>query len=110
MPQNTTLVRALPGPVLAVLKKQGERIAVARKRRRQTQQDLARRMNVDVRTLRRVEEGDPRVTLGAYMVGLWALGLLKQLEAVADPALDTQGQAFSLEELPQRIRPPRSSF
>src|SRR5438046_1141792 len=75
MPQNTALVRSLPRPALDALKQQGERIAIARKRRQQTQGDLAQRMNVDVRTLRRVEGGDPRVTFGAYTAALWALGL-----------------------------------
>lgn len=110
MPKNTTLVRSLPGPVLGALKEQGTRIGIARKRRQQTQDDLAQRMNVDVRTLRRVEAGDPRVTLGAYMAALWALGLLKQLDRVAAPALDAQGQALSLQELPKRVRRTRETF
>lgn len=110
MPQNTTLIRSLPRPVLEALERQGERIAVARKRRQQSQAELSRRMNVDVRTLRRVEAGDPRVTWGVYMAALWALGLLKQLDAVADPALDVQGQALSLEELPRRVRRRRTTF
>lgn len=110
MPQNTTLVRSLPKPALDALRQQGQRIAVARKRRQQTQGELSRRMNVDVRTLRRVEEGDPRVTLGAYMAALWALGFLEQLDQVADPALDPQGQALALQQLPRRIRRKRPRF
>ena len=110
MPSNVTLVRSLPAAALEALKQQGERIAIARKRRQQTQDELARRMNMDVRTLRRVEGGDPRVTLGAYIAALWALGLLKNLEAVADPALDRQGQALSIAELPARVRRPRPKF
>lgn len=110
MPKNTTLVRSLPRPALDALKQQGERITIARKRRQQTQDDLAQRMNVDVRTLRRVEGGDPRVTLGAYTAALWALGLLKQLDQVGDPALDVKGQALALEQLPQRVRRTRPRF
>ena len=110
MPQNDNLIRSLPKPVLDSLKQQGLRIGIARRRRRQTQDELARRMNVDVRTLRRVERGDPRVTLSAYAAALWALGLIKQWSKVADPAEDVQGQALALEELPQRVRRARSSF
>jgi len=110
MPKNTTLVRSLPKPALDALKRQGERIAVARKRRQQTQLDLAERMNVDVRTLRRVEAGDPRVTLGAYMAALWALGLIKQLDDVASPAHDMQGQALAIDRLPERVRRRRPKF
>lgn len=42
----------------------GEQIRVGRRERRWTQSDLAERAGIGVRTLNRVENGDPRVSLG----------------------------------------------
>lgn len=42
----------------------GEQIRLGRRERRWTQTELADRAGVSVRTLTRVEHGDPRVTLG----------------------------------------------
>jgi transcriptional regulator with XRE-family HTH domain len=42
----------------------GEQIRAGRRQRRWTQADLAERAGIAVRTLNRVENGDPRITLG----------------------------------------------
>lgn len=42
----------------------GEQIRIGRRARRWTQADLAERAGIGIRTLNRVENGDPRVTLG----------------------------------------------
>lgn len=67
-------------------------------------------MNVDVRTLRRLEEGDPGVALGVYACALWALGLLKKLNELTDPRNDDVGHALALHDLPKRVRRTRSAF
>lgn len=59
-------------------------------------------------TLQRVEAGDPGVSIGIYAAVLQALGLLKGLGQLADPAQDKVGQALSSAELPQRVRMPRA--
>jgi hypothetical protein len=51
-----------------------------------------------------VEEGDPSVSMGIYAAVLNALGLLEGLGQVADPAMDSVGQALANESLPQRVR------
>lgn len=53
----------------------GEQIRIGRRVRRWTQAELAERAGVSVRTLNRVEHGDPRVSLGtafelAHLVGV----------------------------------------
>jgi len=42
----------------------GEQISIGRRERRWTQADLAERAGISVRTLNRVEHGDPGVALG----------------------------------------------
>lgn len=42
----------------------GEQISIGRRERRWSQAELAERAGISIRTLNRVEHGDPRVTLG----------------------------------------------
>ena len=60
-------------------------------------------------TLRRVERGDPSVSLGIYATVLFVLGLLPNFASVAAVEGDAVGLALDAEHLPQRIRRRRSS-
>ncbi|EPC03146.1 hypothetical protein L861_22820 [Litchfieldella anticariensis FP35 = DSM 16096] len=60
-------------------------------------------------TLQRVEKGDPAVSMGIYAAVLQALGLLDGLGKMADIANDTIGQQLASSELPERVRPRRST-
>ena len=51
-------------------------------------------------TVADLERGKPGSSIAAYLGALWVLGLLDQLEAVADPDRDEEGKA--LEATPQR--------
>ncbi len=51
----------------------GERVRTARVRRRWSQANLAERMNVERRTVSRLEKGDPGVTTGVFLRALWVL-------------------------------------
>jgi transcriptional regulator with XRE-family HTH domain len=42
----------------------GEQISIGRRRRRWSQAELAERAGISIRTLNRIEHGDPRVSLG----------------------------------------------
>jgi transcriptional regulator with XRE-family HTH domain len=110
MPNNQTAIRSLPEEVLDGLRTLGEQVSVARRRRRQTQEELATRMGVEVRTLRRLESGDPGVGLGVYASALWALGLLSKLVNATAPAADDAGTSFEIDGLPRRVRPSRPRF
>jgi transcriptional regulator with XRE-family HTH domain len=86
------------------LGKLGGDLRDARRRRRLTMAVLADRAFTSRSTLQRVEAGDPSVSIGIYAAVLHALGLLDGLGQLADPALDTVGQALADESLPQRVR------
>jgi transcriptional regulator with XRE-family HTH domain len=61
----------------------GERIKLARLRRKLTTVLFAERMGVARETLRRLEAGDPNIALGTYMRALRVLGLDKDVDAIA---------------------------
>ena len=88
----------------AELAKLGADIAVARKRRRFTQQRLADGAGVNVATVRRLERGDAGVSLGVLAMVLLTLGESGRLEALLDAAKDDIGLVLGINELPQRVR------
>lgn len=94
-------------PSIAVrrsLRKLGQDLRDARRRRGLTAAVVADRAFTSRPTLHRVEQGDASVSAGIYAAVLQALGLLDGLSELADPSRDTTGLAMSAEELPQRVR------
>jgi DNA-binding XRE family transcriptional regulator len=91
-----------PGQALLRL---GGRIRTARIRRKLRQEDLAHQIGRARATVVAIEKGAPNTEIGAYVAALWALGLLQELELVADPGLDRDGQALAFSAADKRVRP-----
>ena len=108
MPRRTQSVSAPPIPVRRALRKLGQDIRDARRRRRIPVAIMAERASISRVTLNKVEKGDPGVSLGIYASVLFVLGLVDRLAALADPRHDAVGLELEEEHLPQRIRHPRS--
>jgi transcriptional regulator with XRE-family HTH domain len=100
MPRKTP---PLPLPVQRVLRKLGGDIREARLRRRIQTTVMADRVQVSRPTLRKLEQGDPGVGIGAYATALYVLGMVDRLADVADIANDPVGQRLASESLPKRI-------
>ncbi|WP_342322346.1 helix-turn-helix domain-containing protein [Kosakonia sp. BYX6] len=66
-----------------VLGQLGENIKLARKRRKLTQTMLSERTGLSRITIRKIEQGDPRVSLGHYVAVLGVLGLVDDFLKVA---------------------------
>jgi transcriptional regulator with XRE-family HTH domain len=99
-------------PSIAVqhgLRKLGQDIRDARRRRGLPAGVVAERAFTSRPTLQRVERGDTSVSIGIYAAVLQALGLLDGLSQLADPGRDVAGLAMATEKLPQRVRLRRSS-
>ena len=103
MPTPTTP----PSAVRRILRKLGQDIADARKRRGLTMETVADRAFTSRKTLSRIEDGDHGVSIGIYASVLNAWGLLGGLGELADPARDELGLSLSSAELPKRVRPKR---
>ena len=72
---------------------------VARKRRGESMAAFAERKQVSVPTLRKMERGDPTVSVSVYAMSLWLVGRLSFLPMVADPAADAHALAIELHNL-----------
>lgn len=104
MPRRTTTA-ILPRHVKAALVKLGRDIAVARRHRRLTTAMMAERLGTSRPTYLNVERGHPGVSMGAYAMALYTLGLGTPFADVADAARDDQGLLLAAEQLPTRVRP-----
>ncbi len=98
----------LPLPVARALRKLGSDIRDARLRRRIPTTLMATRAAISRTTLAKVERGDPGVQLGIYATVLFILGLHGRLLDVADVTSDASGLELQDEQLPKRIRLPKS--
>jgi len=68
---------------IKILEVFGENLKLARKRRKLTIQQMAERAGVDRGTLREIERGNPRVSLGAYINVLSVMNLQDDFLKVA---------------------------
>ena len=94
-------------PSIAVrraLRKLGQDIHDARRRRGLPAEVVAERAFTTRPTLRRIEAGDHKVGMGIYAAVLQALGLLDGLVELADASNDRVGLVLSSEALPERVR------
>ena len=98
---------ALPVPVARALRKLGNDIKDARRRRRIPAEIVAARASISRTTLVKIEKGAPGVAIGNYAIVLFVLGMTDRLADLADPRNDTVGLQLEEEHLPQRISRPR---
>jgi hypothetical protein len=96
----------LPLPVKRALAKLGGDIRSARLRRRITTAMMAERAFITRTTLRKVELGNPAVSLGIYATVMFILGLTPRLADLADVRADEVGLQLEEERLPKRVRRP----
>jgi transcriptional regulator with XRE-family HTH domain len=83
----------------------GEQIRIGRRERRWAQWELAERAGIGVRTLNRVEHGDPRVSLGTAfeLAALVGVPLFHSDRERLSMDLDRARARSTV--LPQRVRP-----
>lgn len=96
-----------PLPVKRAIKRLGQDLCDARKRRRIPMRLAAERAGISRATLSKIEKGDEGVSLGAYAKILFVLGMIQQLAELADLKFDELGLGLEAESLPKRIRIPR---
>ena len=108
MPGKTKQDSIGPIPVRRALSKLGQDLRDARRRRRIPVALMAARASISRTTLNKVEKGHPGVSIGIYARVLFVLGLAGRLGELADARTDAVGLELDSENLPQRIRRPRT--
>lgn len=104
MTRKTLGTTALPDKVQVAIQKLGMDIKLARQRRIMTQEVLAKNMFVTAKTVRRVEAGDPGVSLGVYASALFVLGFADRLAQIAAPEADQFANWQQRHNMPKRVR------
>jgi len=105
---NSHFQSSLSQEVADAVSRLGEHIRIARKRRGMTLEEVASRMFVTRKTLSRLENGDPGVSLAVLASALWVLGFEKDLLEIAHPEKDPVGIYRERQRLPQRVRPSKA--
>jgi len=100
---------AIPLPVSERVAQLGQRIRVARIRRGWSVVDLASKAGINRNTLTALELGKPGTAIGVCFAVLWALGLEKSLDSLADPDGDVHGKALEAARRPSRAGKPRKT-
>ncbi|MEI6242086.1 MAG: helix-turn-helix transcriptional regulator [Chlamydiota bacterium] len=100
-------IKNTPIPARRALKKLGQDLQEARKRRHLPMQLVAQRAAISRITLSKIERGNETVSIGAYARVLFVLGLVEKIANIADPSSDKLGLTLDAENLPKRIRIPK---
>lgn len=100
-------INSTPVSVKRALRKLGQDLKEARKKRWIPMWLAAERAGMSRATLSKIEKGDEGVSIASYAKVFFILGLLDRLLEVADPRFDAFGLAIDAENLPKRIRVPR---
>lgn len=98
----------LPIPAIKALRKIGQDINDARRRRRITISLMAERANVSRATIGKIEKGDQTTSIGGYASVLFVLGMIDRLGDLVDAAHDLTGRQLEDEKLPKRVRLPKN--
>jgi len=101
------LIKAPPFAVENTLKQLGINLRTARLRRNLTIQQVAEKIGTGSRAVSDAEKGKISTGVGVYAALLWAYDLLDQLDNVAEPTKDQEGQTLALSR--ERLRARKSN-
>ncbi len=97
-----------PPRVQRTLRNLGRNLNIARRRRRESQQQFAERMGISTGTLKRLEKGDPGIGIGHLAMAFLVLGEINRLDEILACDTDNLGLMLDLDRLPKRIHQPLS--
>lgn len=100
--------KRIPIPAQRALRKLGQDMRDARRRRRIPTILMTERSGISRATLSKIEKGDPTVSIGGYASVLFVLGMTELLQDLADASRDLTGRELADEWLPERIHLPRN--
>ena len=95
MSRRNLLVQAPPYPIEQGLRRLGRNLKTARLRRNLTLESVASKVGTSRRVIADAEAGKPSTGAVVYVALLWTYGLLNQLDELASPERDLEGQTLS---------------
>ncbi len=104
MPKSSAHNEFLPPQATQAIAALGHNLALARLRRKESLRSWALRMGVAVRTVQRMEKGDPGVGMGVYALALWTMGRSQDLANMALPEHDMGALDLELQIAQKRGR------
>jgi len=93
-----------PLPLTRALRKLGQDIRDARRRRRLPMAIVMQRASISKPTLIKIERGDPTVSIANYATVLFVIGMVDRLADLVDAKNDAVGLQLEEESLPKRVR------
>lgn len=109
MPRQSKSYNVLSDAALGSLSGLGRRLKEARLRRNWSQAQTAEKAGLSESSIKKVEGGSPRITVGAYLSLLDVFGMPAALDRVLAPGSDTLGEALARSATRQRAGTPRRS-
>ncbi len=94
MPRVSKIAESPPHAVEQALARLGRNIRTARLRRKLSRSELGDRIGLSRYVMGDIERGKPTTAVAGYVGALWALGLLRQFDELADPDLDLEGKTL----------------
>ena len=94
----------LSAPVARAIEKIGADLSLARRRRQLSQASVAVRIGASTMTVRRMEQGAPRIALQYLARALHLFAELERLNTLLDSSHNSLGLSLMDEKLPQRVR------
>ena len=105
MPRQNTKPIDYPQAVIQQIEQLAQNIVVARKRRKETQAQWAKRLGVSQPTMARIERGDPSVAMASYVMCMWLI----QPECSLADLIAPQHDAIALEREIAKVQPRRAA-
>lgn len=106
MPKQTTKPVDYPHAVLRQIAQLAQNIVVARKRRKETQAQWAKRLGVSQPTMARIERGDPSVAMASYVMCMWLIQPDCALADLIAPQNDTIALEREIAQVQSRRKAP----
>lgn len=109
MTRVSKIAESPPHAVAQALERLGRNIRTARLRRKLSREDLAKKIGISRYVMGDIERGKPTTAVVAYLGALWALGLLRQMDELADPDRDLEGKTLEAARSP-KTAPKRKAY
>lgn len=109
MPRKSKAYNVLSDAALGSLIGLGARLKEARLRRNWSQSQTAEKAGLSESSVKKVEAGSPRITVGAYLSLLDVFGLPTSFDQVIAPGSDSLGEALARTAVRQRAGSPRGT-